>query len=57
MKTIRVYVTGQNLFTLTKYTGYDPEASSFNSRVTEIGIDQGTYPQYRALILGLSVGF
>lgn len=57
IKTSRIYLTAQNLFTLTKYTGYDPEASSFNSRVTEIGIDQGTYPQYRALILGLSVGF
>jgi TonB-linked SusC/RagA family outer membrane protein len=57
VKTCRIYATAQNLFTLTKYTGYDPEASSFNSAVTEIGIDQGTYPQYRALILGLSVGF
>jgi len=57
VKTCRVYLTAQNLFTITKYTGYDPEASSFNGRVTEIGIDQGTYPQYRAFILGLSVGF
>lgn len=56
-KTCRIYATAQNLFTFTNYSGYDPEASSFNSTVTEIGIDQGTYPQYRALILGLSVGF
>ncbi|UKT65952.1 TonB-dependent receptor [Pedobacter mucosus] len=57
VKSCRIYATGQNLFTFTKYTGYDPEASSFNSRVTEIGIDQGTYPQYRAYTLGLNVGF
>lgn len=56
-KSCRIYATAQNLFTLTHYTGYDPEASSFNSRVTEIGIDQGTYPQYRAYTLGLNVGF
>ena len=57
IKSCRVYATAQNLFTITRYTGYDPEASAFNNRVTEVGIDQGTYPQYRALIFGLSVGF
>lgn len=57
VKSCRVYATAQNLFTITKYTGYDPEASAFNSGVTNIGIDQGTYPQYRALIMGLSIGF
>ncbi|EDM37763.1 putative outer membrane protein [Pedobacter sp. BAL39] len=57
MKTCRVYVSAQNLFTITNYTGYDPEASSFNSQVTQIGIDQGTYPQYRAVTFGASVGF
>jgi TonB-linked SusC/RagA family outer membrane protein len=57
VKSFRVYATVQNLFTITKYKGYDPEASAFNNNVTNIGIDQGTYPQYRALILGLSIGF
>jgi hypothetical protein len=57
MKSCRIYATAQNLFTLTEYTGYDPEASAFNSGVTSIGIDQGTYPQYRAYIMGLSIGF
>ncbi|MES2276370.1 MAG: TonB-dependent receptor [Bacteroidota bacterium] len=57
VKSCRVYATAQNLITLTKYTGYDPEASAFNSGVTTIGIDQGTYPQYRAFIFGLTVGF
>lgn len=57
VKSCRVYATAQNLFTITKYTGYDPEGSAFNSGVTALGIDQGTYPQYRAFIFGLSVGF
>ncbi len=57
VKSVRIYATAQNLWTLTHYTGYDPEASAFNSSVTQIGIDQGTYPQYRAFIFGLNVGF
>jgi len=57
MKSCKVYASVQNLLTLTSYKGYDPEASAFNSGVTNIGIDQGTYPQYRALTIGLSVGF
>jgi hypothetical protein len=57
IRNIRVYATAQNLFTISNYTGYDPEASSLGSGVTDIGIDQGTYPQYRTFIFGLSVGF
>jgi hypothetical protein len=47
---IRVYVTGQNLLTLTHYTGFDPE-------VSVSGIDQGVYPQVRTLIGGINIGF
>ncbi len=57
IKSCRIYLTAQNLFTITHYSGYDPEASAFNSGVTNIGIDQGTYPQYRAFIAGISAGF
>ncbi|MDP9081246.1 MAG: TonB-dependent receptor [Bacteroidota bacterium] len=46
---LRVYVTGENLVTFTKYTGYDPDISG--------SIDQGFYPQARTYIVGLSVGF
>ncbi|MGI4871690.1 MAG: SusC/RagA family TonB-linked outer membrane protein [Janthinobacterium lividum] len=49
-QTLRVYVSGQNLVTLTKYSGYDPEIGSG-------GVDRGTYPQARILLAGLSVGF
>ena len=57
MKSCRLYATAQNLFTLTNYKGYDPEASAFSGNVAYIGIDQATYPQYRALTFGISVGF
>lgn len=57
IKSCRIYATGQNVLTFTKYKGYDPEASAFSGNVSYIGIDQGTYPQYRALTFGINVGF
>ena len=45
---IRVYATGQNLLTLTNYTGLDPEVDE--------GIDNNPYPRARAFIFGLSLG-
>jgi len=47
---LRVYFTAQNLLTLTKYTGYDPEVSAS-------GVDQGVYPQSRVFLAGLNIGF
>ncbi|WP_324671172.1 TonB-dependent receptor [Hymenobacter sp. GOD-10R] len=47
---LRVYFTAQNLITLTKYTGYDPEVSAS-------GVDLGIYPQARVFMGGLNIGF
>ncbi|RSK46633.1 SusC/RagA family TonB-linked outer membrane protein [Hymenobacter perfusus] len=47
---LRVYFTAQNLATLTKYTGYDPEVSAS-------GVDLGIYPQARVFMGGLNIGF
>ena len=44
---LRIYMSGQNLFTVTKYTGFDPESTSL--------IDMGTYPQSKSFILGLKL--
>jgi TonB-linked SusC/RagA family outer membrane protein len=58
-----LYVQGQNLFTLTKYTGLDPEINLRNSNAgttgfdRQIGVDEGAYPSYRGYIMGLNVGF
>lgn len=58
-----LYVTGQNVLTFTKYTGFDPEVSTYgndgNSNVKNIaqGIDYGAYPQSKAFIIGLNVIF
>jgi len=53
----RVYLTGENLFTITGYSGFDPEVNFAGSSNTVQGIDYGTYPQTRNLIFGLSVSF
>ena len=54
---LQAYVTGQNLFTLTKYKGYDPEVNAFGGDSVAQGVDYGTYPQSRAVIFGLNVEF
>ncbi|WP_455997152.1 SusC/RagA family TonB-linked outer membrane protein [Phocaeicola barnesiae] len=59
IKSARVYVTAQNLFTITSYTGYDPEVNNTSSDkdVKAIGIDYCSYPQARSFILGLNLNF
>ena len=59
MKKLRVYVLAENLFTITKYTGYDPELGVTGDAGggAQYGIDRGAYPQARAFLFGLNVGF
>ncbi|CAL1517527.1 SusC/RagA family TonB-linked outer membrane protein [Chitinophaga sp. MM2321] len=52
MNKLRVYVTGSNLLTFTKYSGMDPEVGTDN-----YGIDLGRYPQARSFLVGLNVNF
>lgn len=49
---LRVYVTSENLFTITKYDGYDPEVGG-----GVFGIDKGQYPQARSFIGGIQIQF
>jgi len=52
----RIYVASQNLLTVTKYKGWDPEIGSKNGTLTN-GIDYGQYPAARSFMVGLQVGF
>lgn len=54
---LRVYVTGQNLFTLTNYSGYDPEIGAFNQNSRMQNIDMGRYPTPRMISFGLDIEF
>ncbi|MFB6455368.1 SusC/RagA family TonB-linked outer membrane protein [Chitinophaga sp. Hz27] len=50
----RIYVQAANLFTITKYTGVDPEVGG---STTSFGIDEGAYPNQRQYLVGLNVTF
>ncbi len=54
---LRLYVQAENAFTLTKYTGCDPEVTGGNGFGTEVGIDRGVYPQARTFTFGVNVNF
>lgn len=55
IKNASVYLSGTNLFTLTRYTGYDPEFSASPSLFAQ-GIDTGLDPLYRTITLGARIG-
>lgn len=54
---LRIYLSGQNLFTWTKYSGYDPEIGSFNQNPLINGIDNGRFPVARSFTFGLNLNF
>ena len=57
IKSAKLFITGTNLFIITKYTGYDPEVNTnYNNPLTP-GIDNGTYPQVKTYSLGVNLKF
>lgn len=55
---LRVFLTFQNLITITKYSGFDPEiGSDVGINANMYGVDRGAYPQAKAYILGVNFNF
>lgn len=56
---LRLSVTGQNLFVITKYNGYDPEVNTDRTinGISSYGIDYLSYPKAKSIIFGLNVSF
>ncbi len=54
---LRVYVTGKNLYTFTKYSGYEPEHGALNNNGLLTGIDLGNYPVPRSFVFGVNLDF
>jgi TonB-linked SusC/RagA family outer membrane protein len=52
---LKIYASGQNLFTITKYTGLDPDI--VGNGLLERGVDNGNYPSTRLISLGIQAGF
>jgi len=53
----RMYVTGQNLWIATKYSGFDPEVNSMGGDARQRGIDDGAYPRARVWNVGVDLTF
>jgi hypothetical protein len=53
MDRFRIYVSGQNIFTFTKYSGFDPEFGIGGA--TSAGVDNGSYPQSKVYLIGVQV--
>jgi hypothetical protein len=51
----RVFISGQNLLTFTKYTGLDPDITGVN--IFERGLDNGQYPALRIISAGINLSF
>ena len=55
LQNVRLFVSGQNLFTITGYSGIDPEVGQSTS--LSRGVDYGIYPQSRVITGGVSITF
>ncbi|EHQ28968.1 SusC/RagA family TonB-linked outer membrane protein [Mucilaginibacter paludis] len=56
MSNLRVYCTLNNIYTFTKYKGYDPEVSATSS-ILNMGVDNSAYPRSKSVVFGLNVTF
>ena len=53
-----IYIVGTNLFTITDYSGIDPEVNTFGGNVSNAqGVDNGTYPGSKTYAIGVNLGF
>jgi hypothetical protein len=57
MSALRVYVSAENLFIITNYSGYDPESTASGNSDVDLGIDLNAYPINRSFALGLKLTF
>lgn len=55
LTSLRAYVTASNIYTFTKYSGYDPEVSTRNTTGLTPGVDFGSYPRPRTVVFGLNI--
>ena len=53
----RLYVTGSNLLTWTKYTGYNPDVSSLGTGALNAGVDTGAYPLAKSVTIGIDITY
>jgi hypothetical protein len=57
LKSAKIYVSAQNLATITKYKGYDPEVSRHGNNSISQGMDLGAYPTAKTILVGAVIKF
>ena len=57
LKAVNVIIGANNLFTISKYSGYNPDVSSFGLSALSGGIDYGSYPLMRSVTAGVTLKF
>lgn len=57
IKALRVYTSMNNLFTITRYSGYDPEVNGFGQDPSRRGVDLGNYPNSKTYSIGVNCTF
>ena len=57
VRALNIGVTVQNPYVFTKYSGWDPNVSSFGSSMTRVGVDSGSYPSARTFCFDISLSF
>lgn len=57
IQSLRVYTSAYNVFTLTNYTGFDPEVSTRRNTPLTPGVDYSAYPRSRMVVFGLNLSF
>ena len=56
LQNLRIYASGQNVFCITKYSGYDPESTTYENTFAQ-GVDFFTYPKPRTFTFGVNLSF
>ena len=56
LNAIKIFISGNNIFTLTRYSGMNPDVSLFNSEAQNMGADFGGYPSSKLWSIGFKIG-
>ncbi len=56
LNSAQVYINAQNMFTFTKYSGYDPEVQAFGGGDLRLGVDNNVYPSTKVVSMGVRIG-
>ena len=57
INSLRLYCTGYNLFTITGYSGFDPESDTVKKNALTPNVDYSAYPKNRSFVIGMNLNF